>query len=97
LTISEETRVTSPALKPTRSRTASKTALPDAAATRPHISVYVMIPSTPITTTQRSWYPKVAPAATLKTRSPMSTKPPIAARIPSATFGRIFTGSYPPA
>jgi hypothetical protein len=43
-----------------------------------------MIPTTPTTTTQRSSYPKVAPAETLKTRSPMSTKPPMAARMPSA-------------
>jgi hypothetical protein len=43
-----------------------------------------MIAPTPTTTAQSSSYPNVAPAATLNTMSPMSTKPPIAARIPSA-------------
>ena len=55
LTISDETSAPSAALKPTRSRTASKTALPDTAATRPHISEKTMIPQTPIGITQKSW------------------------------------------
>ena len=42
-------------LKPMRSRIASKTALPDTAATRPHISEYTMIPITPTGTTHSSW------------------------------------------
>jgi hypothetical protein len=49
----------------------------------------VTIAPTPITTTQSSWKPNIAPAATLKTMSPMSTNPPIAARIPSA-ISKIF-------
>src|SRR5918994_463796 len=36
-----------------------------------------MIAPTPITTTQSSWYWNIAPAATLKTMSPMSTNPTI--------------------
>ena len=88
--------VVRPAENPTRSRTASKTAFCEMAATRPHISEYTLMPTTPTTTTQRSSYPKVAPAETLKTRSPMSTKPPIAARMPSAIW-KIFTRSRLPA
>ena len=44
-----------------------------------------MIPTTPTTTTHSNWNPNVAPACVLKTRSPMSTNPPIADMIPSAT------------
>ena len=51
-----------------------------------------MIPTTPTTTTHSSWKPKIAPACVLKTRSPMSTKPPIADRMPSAT-ARMFLSS----
>jgi hypothetical protein len=43
-----------------------------------------MIPRAPTITAQISWYPNVAPAVALKTMSPMSTNPPIAARMPSA-------------
>jgi len=60
------------------------------AETRPHISEKTMIPMTPITTTQRSWKPKVAPACVLKTRSPMSTNPPMAEKIPRATARMFF-------
>ncbi len=55
-----------------------------------------MIPTTPTTITHISWKPNVAPAWVLKTRSPMSTKPPIADMIPSAiarTFLRLTRGS----
>ena len=49
-----------------------------------------MIPTTPTTTTHSNWKPKVAPACILNTRSPMSTNPPIADRMPSATASTFF-------
>ena len=52
-----------------------------------------MIPVTPTITTQTSEYPNFAPACALNTRSPMSTKPPIADRIPSVICRRRFTTS----
>jgi hypothetical protein len=53
-TTSDAISVLRPALNPTRSRTASKTAFFETAATRPLISEYTMIPSTPTGITQRS-------------------------------------------
>jgi hypothetical protein len=46
--------VPSAALNPTRSRTASKTAFFETAATRPHISEKTMIPTTPMGITHNS-------------------------------------------
>ena len=54
LTSCPATSATRPVEKPSRSRTASKTAFSETAATRPHISAYVTIPPTPITTAQSS-------------------------------------------
>ena len=56
-----------------------------------------MIPATPTTTTHSSSKPNVAPAWVLKTRSPMSTNPPIADMIPSAIWRNCFTGASPAA
>lgn len=55
------------------------------AATRPDICVKMQMPTTPITTTHASESPKRDLTTALVTRSPISTKPPIAVRMPSAT------------
>ena len=63
----------------------SKVALPLTAATRPAMFAYRQMPITPTTTTQTSAKPKRDPTTVLVTKSPMSTNPPMAVRIPSAT------------
>src|SRR6266571_5413989 len=49
------------------------------------------MPITPTTSTQASARPNRAPVAVAATRSPMSTKPPTAVRMPSATSRSFFT------
>src|SRR5437868_6429618 len=49
------------------------------------------MPTTPIGTTHASSSPNRAPTAALATRSPMSTKPPIAVRIPRVRARTFFT------
>src|SRR4051794_40513016 len=51
------------------------------------------MPSTPTGTTHASFRPKRAPTAALATRSPMSTNPPIAVRIPRVMARIFFTGA----
>ena len=84
VTPTEPARLSSPTRGPSRSRTRSKVARRLIAATRPDISANTQIPSTPSATTQPSDSPNRAPAWALVTMSPMSTKPPIAVRMPSA-------------
>src|SRR4051812_23793117 len=89
----EARRLTSPMPGPRRSRTRSNTARPDTDATRPAISAYTTMPTTPTGTTQARFMRNRAPVAALATRSPMSTKPPIAVRIPSVISKTFFTPS----
>src|SRR4051812_42446186 len=84
-----------PTRGPRRSRMRSKVARPLTAATRPDISAKTQIPTTPTTVAQASDRPKRAPTCAFVTRSPMSTKPPIAVRIPKATAKTFFTRSPP--
>src|SRR4051812_16949819 len=63
------------------------------AATRPDISAKRQIPMMPTIVTQPRDRPKRAPTWALVTRSPMSTKPPMAVRIPRAMAKICFTGS----
>ncbi|HEY7274250.1 MAG TPA: hypothetical protein VH502_16075 [Actinoplanes sp.] len=60
------------------------------AVTRPDISAYTQIPMMPTTSTQVCASPKRDPASDVDTMSPMSTKPPIAVRMPSVTASRRF-------
>ena len=60
----------------------SKVARPLTAATRPDIWANRQMPMTPTMTTQVSVSPKREPTTLLVTRSPMSTKPPMAVRTP---------------
>ena len=75
-------RFTSAARAPSRSRTRSKTGRFDTAATRPAISAYTTMPTTPTTTAHASDMPKRAPVSAFATMSPMSTNPPNAVRMP---------------
>ena len=89
----DASRLARPNRGPSRSRTRSNTGRPDTAATRPHISAYTMMPTTPTSTTHARFSPNLAPAAALATRSPMSTKPPIAVRTPRKIDSTFFTGA----
>src|SRR3954451_16415617 len=93
VTAIEANRLAQPTRGPSRSRTMSNVARPLTAATRPDISAKTQMPMIPPITTQPSERPKRAPTCALVTRSPMSTKPPIAVRIPSATAKTFFTRS----
>src|SRR4051794_10221226 len=87
----DATRLAAPKRGPSRSRTRSKTGRPAMAATRPHISAYTMMPATPTTTTHARFSSKRAPTAALATRSPMSTKPPMAVSTPRKMASTFFT------
>ena len=93
VTAIEPKRLSSPTRGPSRSRTRSKVARRLTAATRPDISANTQMPSTPTITTSPSDQPNRAPTWALVTRSPMSTKPPMAVRMPRATLKSFFTGS----
>ena len=58
---------------------------PLTAAIRPAISAYAQMPSTPTSSTQAWAMPNRAPAWLAATRSPMSTKPPMAESTPRVT------------
>src|SRR5436190_13771105 len=90
VTASELTRVKNPTRGPGRSRTRSNVARWLIAAIRPDISAKTQIPTTPTTTTHAKDIPNRAPTTALVTRSPMSTKPPIAVRMPRATASSRF-------
>src|SRR3954452_19537335 len=85
-----------PTRGPRRSRTRSKVARWLTAATRPDISAKTQIPMTPRTVAQTNESPNRAPTWALVTRSPMSTKPPMAVRTPSATAKSFFTCASSP-
>src|SRR3954454_5861417 len=89
----EASRFAIPMRGPSRSRTRSKVARWLTAATRPDISANTQMPTTPTMTTHPRDRPNRAPTWALVTRSPMSTKPPIAVRMPSATSKTFFTAS----
>src|SRR3954447_7360221 len=91
----EDARLSMPTRGPRRSRTRSKVARPLTAATRPDISAKTQMPMTPSTVAHARDNPNRDPTWALVTRSPMSTKPPIAVRMPSATANNFFTGSPP--
>src|SRR4051794_2803398 len=91
----EASRFAIPMRGPSRSRTRSKVARWLTAATRPDISAKTQMPTTPTMTTQPRERPNRAPTCALVTRSPMSTKPPIAVRMPRATSKTFFTASSP--
>src|SRR6185369_5241260 len=55
----------------------------------------MQIPITPTTTIHASRIPNRAPVSVFATRSPMSTKPPNAVRIPRKISKTRFTGSVP--
>ena len=93
VTAMDASRLLRPTRGPSRSRTRSNVARPLTAATRPDISANTQMPITPTTTTIPSDSPKRAPTWALVTMSPMSTKPPMAVRMPSATAKNLFTGS----
>jgi hypothetical protein len=67
---------------PRRSRISSNVARPLTAATRPAICAKTQMPITPTATAQPSESPKREPTTALVTRSQISTKPPIAVRMP---------------
>ena len=83
-------RFASPARGPSRSRMISKVARPLTAATRPDMFANTQMPTTPTATTHASDMPKREPTTAFVTRSPMSTKPPIAVSTPRATAKSFF-------
>jgi hypothetical protein len=85
LIMNEALRLSTATRSPRRSRISSNVARPLTAATRPAICAKTHIPITPTTTAQPSESPKREPTTALVTRSPISTKPPIAVRMPRAT------------
>jgi hypothetical protein len=91
----EAPRLAATARGPRRSRMISKVALPLTAATRPAMFANRQMPSTPTGTTQSSASPKRDPTTELVTRSPISRKPPIAVRMPSATAKMFFISGSP--
>jgi hypothetical protein len=54
----------------------------------------MQIPMTPTTTAQPSESPNRDPTTALVTKSPMSRKPPIAVRMPSARPNTFFIGCF---
>ena len=91
----EAPRLMAAARGPSRSRTRSNTARPVTAATRPAMSAKTQMPTIPTRTTHARFMPKRAPTEALATRSPMSTNPPMAVRMPRKIGRNFFTGSPP--
>src|SRR3954465_2333363 len=81
---------------PRRSRTTSNTGRFDIVATRPDISAKTTIPMTPMPPPHANRIPNRAPVSLFATRSPMSTNPPNAVRIPRKISSIFFTRSPVP-
>jgi hypothetical protein len=71
----------------------SNVARPLIAVTLPDMCANRTMPTTPTTTTQARERPKRDPTTAFVTRSPMSTNPPMAVRMPRVAANRRFTRS----